>query len=230
MVVTVGTSNGQRYKPGDGPQRARLTGYLVNPRSTCGSPRRVPPSERVLLPPFFVHPLRFSVSKWVIAFARLGSLTVFWLPCGLLFPSPFLIERALQEVRSAVAAVLAEASRCGALTAAGLRLLPDPPPVHLHPAHVHSQPEQLLLASLASTGGGGDGDALATMASLTLGATLAGAGGSSNSLATQILASPAIAAVAPGAAATAAHMLPPSHSLRAVEDWTMYDTAVRLPA
>ncbi|GIL74562.1 hypothetical protein Vretifemale_4459 [Volvox reticuliferus] len=137
-----------------------------------------------------------------------------------------------QAVRAAVAFVLQEASRSGALAAAGLRLLPDPPPVHLHPAHIHQQPEQLLLASLSSTGGA-SGDAtlaatLASMSSLTLGATLAGAGGSSSSLATQILASPANAAVAPGAAATAAHMLPQAYSLRAVEDWTMYDTAVWL--
>ncbi|GLI69360.1 hypothetical protein VaNZ11_013948 [Volvox africanus] len=137
-----------------------------------------------------------------------------------------------QAVRAAVASVLQEASRNGALAAAGLRLLPEPPPVYLHPAHIHQQPEQLLLASLSFTGGASSNATLAatlaSMSSLTLGATLAGAGGSSSSLATQILASPANAAVAPGAAATAAHMLPSAYSLRAVEDWTTYDTMVWL--
>ncbi|GLC45638.1 hypothetical protein PLESTB_001788800 [Pleodorina starrii] len=142
-----------------------------------------------------------------------------------------------QEIRTSVARVLDAASLSGSLAAAGLCLLPDPPPIHLHPAHVHQQPEQLLLAASmeSAASGGGDHPAAAAAAatlsltsSLTLGATLAAAGGSSSSLATQILASPALAAVAPGAAATAAHMLPAAHSLRAVEDWTMYDTAVWL--
>lgn len=50
-----------------------------------------------------------------------------------------------------------------------------------------------------------------------LGATLAGLG--SSSLATQMLAAPATAALAPGPAATAAHLLPAPHTGKAVEDW-----------
>ncbi|GFR46355.1 hypothetical protein Agub_g7861 [Astrephomene gubernaculifera] len=140
-----------------------------------------------------------------------------------------------QAVRAAVADILSAASsptfspggrpHDSPLSSSGLRLVPDPPPVHLHPAHIHQQPEQLLLATFASSGSGSDSPALSS--SLTLGASLAGAG-SSSSLTTQILASPAHAAVAPGPAATAAHLLPPPYTQRAVEDWTMYDTVVWL--
>ena len=72
----------------------------------------------------------------------------------------------LQAVREAVAEVLRAASAPGPvdadggggggggggglLAAAGLCLVPDPPPVHLHPAHVHADPESLLAAALAA--------------------------------------------------------------------------------
>ncbi|KAG2484325.1 hypothetical protein HYH03_016867 [Edaphochlamys debaryana] len=166
-------------------------------------------------------------------------------------------------VRDGVASVLAVAAESGALAAAGLRLFPDSPPVHLHPAHIHLHPEQLLMAAAlagppggtgltngggatlgsslggGSLGGGGEGVMSASgqltggsgggggVVSLTAATALAGAG-SASSLATQLLASPAHAAVAPGPAATAAHLLPAPYTQKAVEDWTTYDTTVWL--
>ncbi|KAG2441510.1 hypothetical protein HXX76_003132 [Chlamydomonas incerta] len=169
-----------------------------------------------------------------------------------------------QAVREAVSEVLRAASAPGPLypggggllAAAGLCMVPDPPPVHLHPAHVHGDPESLLAAALAAGAGGdlsfmggpGGGYSLNGYGSpgnslsgglggggtggrreSSLGASLGvGISPGSTSLATQLLASRANAPVAPGAAAAAAHMLPAAHAQRPVEDWTMYDTVVWL--
>ncbi len=125
-----------------------------------------------------------------------------------------------EAVRGGVARVLEAAATDGLLAAASLRYLPDPPPVHLHPAHVHDRPDQIVLAAAAAGGGGTGGD---WQLASSLGASMAGGGGS---LATQLLASPAHAAVPPGPAATAAHLLPAPHLEHPMEDWTMYDTVV----